>query len=177
MQKLGIDGIFASLNFIPANMTRQVTPIVDESDVVGTIDYAVFQASNGAVVLPIPVEGKEQEWEETANDFAHSFPGYSTNYVEDGSYTRLREVSFGVNLDQYLPLLKLDGAISGLRFFASAQNIKLWRPKGTRTVDPELNMSGAITGAIGTTSTGYRSVESNTMPYPTVYNVGFNIRF
>ena len=177
MQKLGIDGIFASLNFIPANMTRQVTPIVDEGDVVGTIDYAVFQASNGAVVLPIPVEGKEQEWEETANDFAHAFPGYSTNYVEDGSYTRLREISFGVNLDQYLSSLKLDGAISGLRFFASAQNVKLWRPKGTRTVDPELNMAGAITGAIGTTNSGYRSVESNTMPYPTVYNIGFNIRF
>ena len=177
MQKLGIDGIFASLNFIPANMTRQVTPIVDEGDVVGTIDYAVFQASNGAVVLPIPVEGKEQEWEETANDFAHAFPGYSTNYIEDGSYTRLREISFGVNLDQYLPSLKLDGAISGLRFFASAQNVKLWRPKGTRTVDPELNMAGAITGAIGTTNSGYRSVESNTMPYPTIYNIGFNIRF
>ena len=77
----------------------------------------------------------------------------------------------------YLSFLKLDGAISGLRFFASAQNIKLWRPKGARTVDPELNMAGAITGAIGTTNSGYRSVESNTMPYPTIYNIGFNIRF
>jgi hypothetical protein len=38
-------------------------------------------------------------------------------------------------------------------------------------------MAGAITGAIGTTNSGYRSVESNTMPYPTVYNIGFNIRF
>ena len=177
MQKLGLDELFASINFIPQNMTRGVTPLIEESEIVGTIDYDVMQASNGAVVLPIPVEGKEEDWKRVTEDFANAHPGVSTNYTEDGSYTRLREVNMGINLDRYLPMLKIDGAISGLRIFVSAQNVKIWRPKGTVGVDPELNTAGAITGPIGTTSTGYRSIEAHTMPYPTVYNIGFNIRF
>ena len=177
MQKLGLDGLFAALNFIPAEMTRQVTPIVNDDEVVGTIDYDVYQATGGAVVLPIAVQGREAEWEQATNEFAQAHPAFSSNYAEDGSYTRLREVSFGVNLDRYLPLLKLENAISGLRVFASASNVKLWRPKGTVGVDSELNMSGAITGPVGTTGTGYRSVEVHTMPYPTTYNFGLNIRF
>lgn len=177
MQKLGLDGLFASLNAIPIEMTRQVTPIISEDEVVGTIDYNVYEATGGAVILPIAIPGREEEWASTTNEFAKAHPGFSSNYAEDGSFTRLREVSFGVKLDRYLPLLKLDNAISGLRIFASANNVKLWRPKGTVGVDPELNMSGAITGPIGTTGTGYRSVEVHTMPYPTTYNFGLNIRF
>tara|TARA_B100001758_G_scaffold208468_1_gene190117 strand:+ start:2685 stop:5882 length:3198 start_codon:yes stop_codon:yes gene_type:complete len=177
MQKLGLDGLFASLNAIPIEMTRQVTPIISEEEVVGTIDYNVYEATGGAVILPIAIPGREEEWANTTNEFAQAHPGFSSNYAEDGSFTRLREVSFGVKLDRYLPLLKLDNAISGLRIFASANNVKLWRPKGTVGVDPELNMSGAITGPIGTTGTGYRSVEVHTMPYPTTYNFGLNIRF
>ena len=112
-----------------------------------------------------------------ANEFAKAHPAFSSNYTEDGSYTRLREVSLGVRLDQFLPLLNLDNAISGLRVFVSANNVKLWRAKGTVGVDPELNMSGAITDPIGTTGNGYRSVEVHTMPYPTTYNFGINVRF
>ena len=50
MQKLGLDGLFAAMNFIPAEMTRQVTPIVGDEEIVGTIDYDVFGATDGAVI-------------------------------------------------------------------------------------------------------------------------------
>ena len=74
MQKLGLDELFASINFIPQNMTRGVTPLIEESEIVGTIDYDVMQASNGAVVLPIPVEGKEEDWKRVTEDFANAHP-------------------------------------------------------------------------------------------------------
>ena len=48
MQKLGLDGLFAALNFIPAEMTRQVTPIVNDDEVVGSIDYDVDYIFLGA---------------------------------------------------------------------------------------------------------------------------------
>ena len=130
MQKLGLDELFASINFIPQNMTRGVTPLIEEGEIVGTIDYDVMQASNGAVVLPIPVEGKEEDWKRVTEDFANAHPGVSTNYTEDGSYTRLREVNMGINLDRYLPMLKIDGAISGLRIFCL-------RPKMLKYGDPK----------------------------------------
>jgi len=177
MQKLGLDELFAAMNLIPAEMTRQVTPVVGDEEIVGTIDYDVFGATNGAVILPIAVSGREDEWAQTADEFAKAHPAFSSNYTEDGSYTRLREISMGVSLDEFLPLLKLDNAISGLRVFVSANNVKLWRAKGAVGVDPELNMSGAITDPIGTTGNGYRSVEVHTMPYPTTYNFGINVRF
>ena len=165
------------MNIIPGEMTRAVNSLVSEEEIVGTYDEGIFAASGGTVFLPIPIDGKESEWEQVANDYAHSHPAYSSNYGEDGSFTRLREVNIGMNLDKYLPVIGMDNFLSGLRIFASAQNVKLWRPKGTVGVDSELNMSGAVTGAIGTTGTGYRSIEVHTMPYPTVYNFGLNIRF
>ena len=66
---------------------------------------------------------------QTADEFAKAHPAFSSNYTEDGSYTRLREISMGVRLDKFLPQLKLDNAISGLRVFVSANNVKLWRQK------------------------------------------------
>jgi len=177
IQKLGLDSFFAAMNIIPGDMTRSVNPLVTEEEIVGTYNEDIFSASGGTVFLPVPLDGKESEWEQVANDYAHAHPAYSSNYGEDGSFTRLREINFGVNLDKYLPKIGMGNVLSGLRVFASAQNVKLWRPKGTVGVDSELNMSGAVTGAIGTTGTGYRSIEVHTMPYPTVYNFGINIRF
>ena len=101
----------------------------------------------------------------TADEFAKAHPAFSSNYTEDGSYTRLREVSMGVRLDQFLPLLKLDNAISGLSI-CLANNVKLWRAKGTVGVDPELNMSGAITDPIGTTGNGYEVLRFIRCPIP-----------
>ena len=70
----------------------------------GTIDYDVFGATDGAVILPIAVPGREDEWAQTADEFAKAHPAFSSNYTEDGSYTRLREISMGVRLDQFLTI-------------------------------------------------------------------------
>ncbi len=127
--------------------------------------------------LPVAIPGKEAEWENALNEFAFNHPSYITNFGTSGDFTRLREINFGVNLTQYLPVLKLDNTISGLRVYFSAQNVKLWRASGTVGVDPELNISGAVTEGIGLEGRAYRSVESATMPHPTVYNFGINVRF
>jgi hypothetical protein len=177
IQKLGLDNFFAVMNIIPGEMTRGVNSLVTDDEVVGTYNEEIFAASGGTVFLPIPVAGKESEWEQVADEYTRAHPAYSSNYAEDGSFTRLREVNLGITLDKYLPKIGMENVLSGLRIFASAQNVKLWRPKGTVGIDSELNMSGAVTGAIGTTGTGYRSIEVHTMPYPTVYNFGINIRF
>lgn len=177
IQKLGLDNFFAAMNVIPGEMTRGVNSLVSDEEVVGTYNEEIFAASGGSVFLPVPVAGKESEWELVADEYTRAHPAYSSNYAEDGSFTRLREVNLGITLDKYLPKIGMENVLSGLRVFASAQNVKLWRPKGTVGIDSELNMSGAVTGAIGTTGTGYRSIEVHTMPYPTVYNFGINIRF
>ena len=157
---------------------RQVTPVVEEDEVVGTVNMDLYMATGGAVPpLPVAIEGREAEWEAAANEFAFNHPEHITNFGEDGSYTRLREINFGVNLTSFLPMLKLDSAISGLRVYVSAQNVKLWRPSGTVGIDSEINSVGAVTPPIGQTNTGYRSIEAHTMPHPTTYNFGINVRF
>ena len=178
IQKLGIDELFAGMNVLPLQFIRQITPVVEEDEVVGTVNYDLYAATGGAVPpLPVAIPGREAEWEAAANEFALNHPSHITNFGEDGSFTRLREVNLGVNLDRLLPMLKLDNAISGLRVFVSAQNLKLWRPPGTIGIDSEINAVGAITEPIGISETGYRSIEAHTMPHPTTYNFGINVRF
>ena len=178
IQKLGIDGLFAQMGVMDMQWVRQITPVVEEDEVVGTVNMDLYMATGGAVPpLPVAIPGKEAEWEAAANEYAFSHPEHITNYGEDGSYTRLREINFGVNLTRFLPVLKMENAISGLRVYFSAQNVKLWRPSGTVGIDSEINAVGAVTPPIGQTNTGYRSIEAHTMPHPTTYNFGINVRF
>jgi len=163
-QMLGID----ELVFSDTTLYYQNNPLVAADEVVGTV-------LNGQ--LPIAITGKEAEWEAALNEFAFTHPYFITNFGTTGDFTRLKEINFGVNLTQYLPILKLDNAISDLRVYFSAQNVKLWRASGVTGFDPELNNSGAITAPVGQTGRGYRSVESGTMPHPTVYNFGIKVRF
>ncbi|WP_196783715.1 SusC/RagA family TonB-linked outer membrane protein [Flavobacterium hydrophilum] len=67
--------------------------------------------------------------------------GYSTNYVEDGSYLRLKTVALGYNLDsKFVAKLRL----KSLRFFVSGQNLVTWTKYSG--LDPEVNTySSALT--------------------------------
>ncbi len=178
IQKLGLDGLFAQMGILPEEFMIYFNPVIEPDEVVGTVNTDLYIATGGAVPpLPVAIPGKEAEWENALNEFAFNHPSYITNFGTSGDFTRLREINFGVNLTQYLPVLKLDNAISGLRVYFSAQNVKLWRASGTVGVDPELNISGAVTEGIGLEGRAYRSVESATMPHPTVYNFGINVRF
>ncbi|QNR85051.1 TonB-dependent receptor [Pedobacter riviphilus] len=60
--------------------------------------------------------------------------GYSSNYVEDGSYLRLKTVSLGYNLD---PKVLKKVYLKTLRFFVSAQNLATWTKYSG--ADPEVN--------------------------------------
>jgi TonB-linked SusC/RagA family outer membrane protein len=60
--------------------------------------------------------------------------GYSSYFVEDGSFIRLKTVSFGYNLDsEYLKKIKL----KSLRLYISAQNLYTWTKYSGP--DPEVN--------------------------------------
>jgi len=195
LQKLGLDGLFAQMGLLPEEFMIYYNPVIEPDEVVGYADIEaytnaqIYLAMNGGEdspyyaylkdiqPFPRPIPGKEAEWEAVLNEFAFNHPSHITNFGTSGNFTRLKEINFGVNLTQYLPILKLDNAISGLRVYFSAQNVKLWRASGVVGVDPELNNSGALSDPIGQTGRGYRSVESATMPHPTVYNFGIKVRF
>jgi TonB-linked SusC/RagA family outer membrane protein len=60
--------------------------------------------------------------------------GYASNYVEDGSYLRLKTVSLGYNFDsKFLKRLRL----KSLRFYLSGQNLATWTKYSGP--DPEVN--------------------------------------
>ncbi|WP_198033477.1 SusC/RagA family TonB-linked outer membrane protein [Flavobacterium commune] len=67
--------------------------------------------------------------------------GYSSNFVEDGSYLRLKTVSLGYNFDaSFLKKLRL----KSLRFYVSGQNLITWTDYSGP--DPEVNTySSALT--------------------------------
>ena len=83
----------------------------------------------------------EQSWKEGADNTNASFPKitntnsgkYSTRFLEDGSYLRLKNITLAYNV----PIKKV---LTGLRVFVTAQNL-LTITKYTG-VDPEVNSKG-----------------------------------
>lgn len=74
-----------------------------------------------------------------AGGYTGSYTGYSTYTVEDGSYLRLKTVSFGYNLPaSVLKQLK----IAKLRAFASVQNLVTWTKYSGQ--DPEVNTYNSV---------------------------------
>jgi hypothetical protein len=88
----------------------------------------------------------------------------SDRYVEDGSYVRLQNVSFGYNLPKAL-LKKVK--ITGVRFYASAQN--LYTITKYTGYDPEL---GAINNRVT-----LMNIDNGHYPNPRSFTVGTNIEF
>lgn len=87
--------------------------------------------------------------------------GYSSNYVEDASYLRLKTVSLGYNLSK--KLLNKAG-IKAARIFASGQNLITWtKYKG---MDPEVNTyASALTPGF----------DWSAYPRPKTFTMGINL--
>ena len=104
---------------------------------------------------PSPGEGLEHTWYPTqkvltpgtqayrdaANEFAKLDGWYPGNYIEDGSYFKLREISLSYSFKDLLPKITGTPIISDLILGVSGRN--LWTKTNYSGPDPEINMAGA----------------------------------
>jgi TonB-linked SusC/RagA family outer membrane protein len=89
---------------------------------------------------------------------------FSSRFVEDASYLRLKNVSFGYTLPAYL--LEKTG-IKNIRLYATATN--LWTLTKYKGYDPEGNAYGYTTNIVG--------VDNGNYPQTKSYTVGVQIGF
>ncbi len=90
----------------------------------------------------------------------------SSHYIEDGSYLRLKRVSFNYDLPQKY-LKKLGGYISSFRIYLRGQNLYTLTPYSG--MDPEVNYSGI--------SNVVRGVDFFTYPQVRTYTLGIKMNF
>ena len=90
----------------------------------------------GVVGLQTP-----QDWERWMSivGTGGGFSGPSEQFMEDGGFVKLRELSLTFNLDQ--PILKTLTGFSSLDLRVSGRNLKTWT--NYRGVDPEVNNAGS----------------------------------
>ena len=67
------------------------------------------------------------------------FNGPSAEFVEDGTYTKLREISVAYSIDQ--PWVQRTVGLSSIDLRVSGRNLKTWTKY--RGIDPEANLGGA----------------------------------
>ncbi len=106
------------------------------------------------------------EYIETANAYAKLNPNYDANFIEEGNWLRLREISLRVNATDWLEMLFGDNYVKSFTFVASVRNLALWSTYSG--VDPEVNMFGSRTAVA-------RSVDFLTLQNPRVWNFTFNL--
>ena len=105
----------------------------------------------------------------TAND-TNNGGGYndrfSSRYVEDASYLRVRNMELGYSLPK-LTLTKFQ--INGLRVFASVDNA--FTVTKYRGLDPEISSAGYYGNLLS------YGVDNGNYPQPRTYRLGFNVQF
>ncbi len=95
----------------------------------------------------------------------------STRFLEDGSYTRLRNVTLGYNLQN---ALKWKG-LSALRIYVTAQNaLTFTKYPG---LDPEIQANANDTRGLGLSSDLAVGIDWGTVPAPRTIIAGINIGF
>jgi TonB-dependent starch-binding outer membrane protein SusC len=96
----------------------------------------------------------------------------SSQWLEDGSYIRLKNISAGYSLPkQILNKLKL----SGLQIYISAQNmLTLTRYKG---YDPEASSARTSSGGASSQTDVDQNIDSGAYPNPKTYTFGFKLSF
>ena len=100
-------------------------------------------------------------WEPIAHEGRSVNRQYSTYFIEDGSFFRIRDISLGYNFNsECLQKLK----VKNLRLFLNAQNVF--------TFSNNTGFTPEIGG--GTTSFG---VDNGTYPVPAIYTFGLNLNF
>lgn len=117
-----------------------------------------------------PVDGVSQltpgspEYNAAAEEFARLDWRFDSNFIEDGDFFKLREISVSYSLRDLLP--KLQGNknfLTDLVIAFSATN--LWTTTKYSGADPEINWNGALTN--------FRGQDFLTLMQPRTYNLSF----
>ena len=128
---------------------------------------------NKADAIVNPAEGtpdvSSQEYKDAAEHLAKYDPTFSTNFVNEANWLRIREVSLRIDATEWLNSAFSGNGLSGVNFVFSARNLALFT--GYDGVDPEGNADG------GQSSGTDRGVEFNTLPQPQVFNFQLNFSF
>jgi hypothetical protein len=95
----------------------------------------------------------------------------STRFLEKGSYLRVRNISIGYNLKDWL---KWKG-ISGLRVYVTAQNAFTFTKYSG--LDPEIQANSNDTRGLGLSSDLAVGIDWGTVPSPRTFIGGFKIEF
>ncbi len=128
-----------------------------------TVRYNKAYTENHWVSAEHPGDGKTPYWKNGYDIMLTDYP------IEDGSYVCLRNVTLGYTL----PRKALNALhLSGLRFYASANNLAYIWTKGYRGVNPESRFtSGNYTSAM---IAGY---QRGGFPLTSTISVGFDLNF
>jgi hypothetical protein len=100
---------------------------------------------------------------------------FSSYYVENGSYVRLRSLQLGYHVPDNSPLL--GRILSGGRIYVQADN--LFTITGYEGLDPSLPALGGTgtTGAAGDVRDQFRGVDQGTYPSSRIFSIGLTTSF
>lgn len=132
------------------------------------IDLLNFTGQNNVLAEPglnrWTPENPSDKYPRALSNGSLDYAVQSTAFVEDASYTRLRNITIGYRLPQTL-IRKL--RIRDCRLYASATNLFVWT--NYSGYDPEANTFGQSTFLVGVDQGGYPQVK--------MYTAGINISF
>ena len=109
------------------------------------------------------------EYIEAANRFAKMDPTFQTNFLEEGNWVRLREVSLRIDATKWIRDAFGGGGLKGLNAVFSVRNALMFTDYSG--ADPEVNADGGQGSGVD------RAIEFNTLPQPRVYNFQLNFSF
>ena len=90
-----------------------------------------------------PLTVGSAEYRKRADEYAKFDPNYVGNYVEDGSYLKLREIILSYSLKEWIPEFYGNKVFYDCVLGISVRN--LFTISGYEGPDPEINMGGART--------------------------------
>lgn len=121
-----------------------------------------------------PLDIGSDDYIEAANEFARFDNEIPSNYLEDASFVKVRELSIGYSLTHLLPQLRLNELVSDLNFALSLQNLKTWT--NYSGANPESNKSGALKDEYEIHS-AVRGVDANGLQIPKSINLSLTVSF
>ena len=95
---------------------------------------------DGNVVREAPLEPGTPEYIEAANAYARTNPGYDANFIEDGDYLKLREITLSYDFSS---LIQRTGVPSIRSFRVSLTGRNLLTSTKYSGPDPEVNFDGS----------------------------------
>lgn len=109
--------------------------------------------------------GTSNTYPRAYNSFTHNFKSYSTQYLQDASYVRLRSATLSYKLPKQL--IKKIG-LSNLRAYIQGDNLFLITKNEYRGFDPEI---------MNNSEPGHQGYDNYIVPQPRTVTVGLNATF